>query len=74
MSARLCAQDLRTIADALDSFGEATNHTRVAITSWTDEHITYRDHVIRLDWEPDAGATEGDASQGRYVIVMPDKD
>lgn len=62
------AQDLRALADMLDSLTEATARTGVTVSSYGGEHLTLNGHVIRLDWEPPNGE-----KTGRYLVDYPDE-
>ncbi|MGW5122981.1 hypothetical protein ACWEQ7_02770 [Streptomyces sp. NPDC004069] len=74
MAEHFSADDLRTLADALDSLTEATQSTGVVFGGYNHGEIRLKDHVIRAPWRAaEDAAAEGTArARGEYVIEFPD--
>lgn len=67
MSTNFTSNDLRRLADALDSMAAMSNDTGVTITAYSDTQITANDHVIRVSW------LEADGDEpGHYIAEWPE--
>ncbi|MER7833491.1 hypothetical protein [Streptomyces sp. NPDC095602] len=76
--AAFTSEDLRALADALDSLTETTTRTGVQLQGYNDTQFQLHGHVMRLLWLPgdDAHTTASGETLGggtdRYAVEFPD--
>lgn len=62
-------EDLRAISYTIDKMTEDRNESGIEYGGYDGPQLTYKDHVIHLDWQTPEKA---DQDSGRYVLKMPE--